>query len=206
MGSKEAARQTGDGLARDSAGSARLHTGGPGHSARAARAVRTAADPGSSPGSSGRPPYRSIWSAWSAITSSSVRKTTFTVRDPRHSGRQPGPTSVPAAGRRGAPSAVRSCGPAKGPWLTLWLATETPASDAVERDPGYDDQSPASMGLSTVGVFIAYSITWSARCRSDGGIVRPRALAILRLITSSNVAGCSMGRSAGLAPLRILST
>ena len=26
----------------------------------------------------GRPPYRSIWSAWSAITSSSVRKTTFT--------------------------------------------------------------------------------------------------------------------------------
>src|SRR5262249_8321938 len=51
-----------------------------------------------------------------------------------------------------------------------------------------------------------YSITWSARASSDGGIVRPRALAVLRLITSSNLVGCSTGRSAGFAPLRILST
>ena len=29
------------------------------------------------------------------------------------------------------------------------------------------------------------SITWSARSRSDRGIVRPRALAVLRLMTSS---------------------
>ena len=27
-----------------------------------------------------------------------------------------------------------------------------------------------------------YSITWSARCRSDGGIVRPRALAVFKLM------------------------
>ncbi len=53
---------------------------------------------------------------------------------------------------------------------------------------------------------IHYSITWSARCKSDGGMVRPRALAVLRLMTSSNLVGCSTGRSAGLAPLRILST
>ena len=46
----------------------------------------------------------------------------------------------------------------------------------------------------------------SARCRSGGGIVRPRALAVFRLMTSSNLVGCSTGRSAGLAPLRILST
>jgi len=32
---------------------------------------------------------------------------------------------------------------------------------------------------------VAYSITWSARCSRDGGIVNPRALAVLRLITSS---------------------
>src|SRR5262249_8600630 len=51
-----------------------------------------------------------------------------------------------------------------------------------------------------------YSITWSARARIDGGIVKPRALAILRLMTSSNFVGCSTGRSAGFAPLRILST
>src|SRR5215471_11681837 len=49
-------------------------------------------------------------------------------------------------------------------------------------------------------------ITSSARASSDGGIVRPRALAVLRLITSSKVVGCSMGRAAGFAPFRSLST
>src|SRR5262249_51224354 len=48
-------------------------------------------------------------------------------------------------------------------------------------------------------------ITSSARCSSDGGIVRPSAFAVLRLITSSNLVGCSTGRSAGLAPFTILS-
>ena len=38
------------------------------------------------------------------------------------------------------------------------------------------------------------------------GIVSPSAFAVLRLITSSNLVGCSTGRSAGLAPLRIRST
>ena len=32
---------------------------------------------------------------------------------------------------------------------------------------------------------------------------RPSVLAVLRLITNSNLVGCSTGRSAGLAPLRI---
>ena len=49
-------------------------------------------------------------------------------------------------------------------------------------------------------------ITSSARASTDGGIVRPRALAVLRLITISNFVGCSTGRSPGLAPLSILST
>ena len=56
------------------------------------------------------------------------------------------------------------------------------------------------------GDIVHFSITWSARASTDGGIVRPRALAVLRLMTSSNFVGCSTGRSAGLAPLRILST
>src|SRR5215471_6761896 len=51
-----------------------------------------------------------------------------------------------------------------------------------------------------------HSMMRSARARNDGGIVRPRALAVLRLIISSNFVGCSTGRSAGLAPFRILST
>jgi hypothetical protein len=51
-----------------------------------------------------------------------------------------------------------------------------------------------------------HSMTSSARARSVGGTSRPSDLAVLRLITSSNVVGSSMGRSAGFAPLRILST
>src|SRR4029453_3922731 len=49
-------------------------------------------------------------------------------------------------------------------------------------------------------------ITWSARPSTDGGIVGPRAFASLRFMTNSNLVGRSTGRSAGLAPLRILST
>ena len=50
-----------------------------------------------------------------------------------------------------------------------------------------------------------YSMTWSARSRTDCGIVRPSALAVLRLTTNLNFVGCSMGISEGLAPLKILS-
>ncbi len=52
----------------------------------------------------------------------------------------------------------------------------------------------------------AQRITSSAWKRTVGGIVRPKAWAVLRLITSSNFIGCSTGKSAGLAPLRSLST
>jgi putative ABC transport system substrate-binding protein len=52
----------------------------------------------------------------------------------------------------------------------------------------------------------SHSITSSARARSIGEISRPTALAVLRLMTSSYFVGTSTGRSAGLVPLRILST
>ena len=51
-----------------------------------------------------------------------------------------------------------------------------------------------------------YSITSSARTSKGGGTVRPSAFAVLRLMTRSNLVGCSTGRSPALAPLRILST
>src|SRR5882724_5873867 len=44
----------------------------------------------------------------------------------------------------------------------------------------------------------SYLITFSARIITTGGTVTPRALAVLRLIISSNSVGCSTGRSAGL--------
>ena len=81
------------------------------------------------------------------------------------------------------------------------------------RPPGRGDAVLSATGGGGYGTLVtthvaigAHSITWSARCRSDGGIVRPRALAVLRLMTSSNLVACSIGKSAGLAPLRILST
>ena len=51
-----------------------------------------------------------------------------------------------------------------------------------------------------------HSITSSARASSLSGIWRPSALAVVRLITISNLVGCSTGRSAGFVPRKILST
>src|SRR5581483_7757058 len=51
-----------------------------------------------------------------------------------------------------------------------------------------------------------YPITSSARASTVGGKSRPSVLAVPRLTTSSNLVGCSTGRSAGLAPLRMRST
>src|SRR6516162_6450944 len=51
-----------------------------------------------------------------------------------------------------------------------------------------------------------HSITSSARASSDGRIVRPSAVAVIRLMTRSNLIGCSTGKLAGFAPRRILST
>src|SRR5205085_5740324 len=67
---------------------------------------------------------------------------------------------------------------------------------AYERPVGVRENQRAARGLS------AHSMTWSARNSSDGGMVKPRAFAVLRLRTSSNVVACSTGRSAGLVRLR----
>jgi hypothetical protein len=48
-----------------------------------------------------------------------------------------------------------------------------------------------------------HSITSSARISNDGGIVRPRVLAVLRLMVSLNRVGCMTGRSAGFEPWRM---
>ena len=48
-----------------------------------------------------------------------------------------------------------------------------------------------------------YSITSSAIASTFAGIVRPNALAVLRLMTSWKVVGRNTGNSAGFAPLRM---
>ncbi|HXL49302.1 MAG TPA: hypothetical protein VN975_10965 [Xanthobacteraceae bacterium] len=50
-----------------------------------------------------------------------------------------------------------------------------------------------------------HSITSSAHSRSVGKIVMPMAFAVLRLTSSPNLVGCSIGRSAGFVPRRTLS-
>src|SRR5262245_13873968 len=52
----------------------------------------------------------------------------------------------------------------------------------------------------------SHSITSSAATINLSGTARPRALAVFRLSTVSNRVGCTTGRSAGVAPLRILPT
>jgi len=51
-----------------------------------------------------------------------------------------------------------------------------------------------------------HSITSSAVARRVCGTVRPSALAALRLMASSNLVGCRIGRSAGFSPLRMRPT
>src|SRR5262249_14404602 len=63
-----------------------------------------------------------------------------------------------------------------------------------------------SRGRTEVGRTAPHSLPSSAVASTVGGIAMPSSLAVLRLTTNSNLIGCSTGRSAGLAPLRILST
>ena len=52
-------------------------------------------------------------------------------------------------------------------------------------------------------LFAAAKLLYEAirRSRSDGASVSPNALAVFKLITSSNLVGCSTGRSAGRGAL-----
>src|SRR5262249_31126323 len=52
----------------------------------------------------------------------------------------------------------------------------------------------------------SHSITSSARAWSVSGTVSPRAFAVLRLTTNSNLVGWMTGKSAGLVPFRMLPT
>src|SRR5437763_6944927 len=85
--------------------------------------------------------------------------------------------------------------------------TETQKSDPPNSAGllGARDQGPCRQYSAAEQQQIApvHSMTSSARASSDCGTVSPSAFAVLRLMTNSNLVGCSTGRSAGLAPLRI---
>src|SRR5262249_17410823 len=69
-----------------------------------------------------------------------------------------------------------------------------------------EESKARNFSIHHVSSRLLHLITLSARASTFGGIVRPICFAALRLIINSNFIGCSTGRSAGLRPLRILST
>jgi hypothetical protein len=75
-------------------------------------------------------------------------------------------------------------------WRLLRPRRERPHHGAAEQR---DELSPP------------HSITSSAVASNVGGMVNPSALAVLRLMTSSNFVGACTGRLAGFSPLRIRS-
>jgi hypothetical protein len=86
--------------------------------------------------------------------------------------------------------------------------SEVGARNRLVRFPPDRDQTADIAGgpfRAKFGSRCFHSNTSSARASSVGGTVSPSALAVLRLMVSSNLVGCSMGSSAGLTPLRILS-
>ena len=76
---------------------------------------------------------------------------------------------------------------------------------------GLSGREPQRIAVSILqgrreGRCVAHSITSSARASNVGGTSKPIALAVFRLITSSNLVGACTGRSPALAPLRMRST
>jgi hypothetical protein len=94
-------------------------------------------------------------------------------------------------------------------WMTCRLSD---SSNEVKGPRGENDHRDSSCAL--IRLFnqrgpqqpAAHWITSSARFMTASGMVKPSALAVLRLTRSSSFVGCSTGSSLGLAPLSILST
>src|SRR5258708_37818084 len=110
------------------------------------------------------------------------------------------------------PSAVPSLGGFRTPAAEYAAPSlKRPASETLHRS-GHRQHGPVMSALCPTCRLMhcskqcagrnGYSITLSARATSVGGTSRPRALAALRLMTSSKIVGSWTGRSAGLAPLR----
>jgi hypothetical protein len=122
-------------------------------------------------------------------------------------------TRLPAAGLGGFEvSWFPAHGPDAGPLLAQIRRTQREHNESgypLIADIGADiaeRQRSAISGLMHRSKQHLYSITSSARASSEAGTVRPSALAVLRLITSSYLVGACTGKSAGFSPLRMRST
>jgi hypothetical protein len=75
---------------------------------------------------------------------------------------------------------------------------------ARSHQDGADLQLTSFRAFGCAAPMATHSITSSARASRAGGTSRPSAFAVVKLMTSSNLVGCTTGNSAGLAPLRTL--
>jgi hypothetical protein len=103
----------------------------------------------------------------------------------------------------------RRCQPGDQQWCTRrgLCRRRLACADRDARQAG----SPAGQGVpgsraESLKRAALHSISPSARASRFGGRSMPSAFAVLRFTTSSNLVGCSTGRSPGLAPRKILST
>jgi hypothetical protein len=90
-----------------------------------------------------------------------------------------------------------------GSFASFWPSAGYFWSSPVSR---HAKQPPACLKRAISGRLPGHSITAFASASTLSGISRPIAFAVLTLMTSSNLVGCSTGRSAGFAPFAILST
>src|SRR5262249_30338838 len=89
---------------------------------------------------------------------------------------------------------------------TLDLSIKSPLYPRKRTNSGHLDMSALCQKRTFALQQISYSITSSARASTLSGTLRPSALAVLRLMTSSYLVGACTGRSAGFSPLRMRST
>jgi hypothetical protein len=87
--------------------------------------------------------------------------------------------------------------------IIVWLYS---SSTIWWRSTIYSLATPLHAGSIPPHISSSHSITSSARASRVGGTSRPRALAVVKFTTRSNLVGCSTGRLPGFAPRRILST
>src|SRR5216684_4004377 len=127
------------------------------------------------------------WSGTYAYTSSSTGTFSITANGDR--------CSVAVRGNREGPGAARGVG--VGP---------APRRRATWGRCGHGGDERPSRSATHLIPYRDYSMI-SSICESNTGeIVNPSACAVFRFITAWSLVGCSTGRSAGLAPLMILST
>ena len=88
----------------------------------------------------------------------------------------------------------------EGSFSTQLFNNMRPRPSAVPREPTFGSSASFVVKGQQATSPSIYSITLSARASNVGGTIRPSASALLRLITSSNLVGCSTGISATLTP------